>query len=137
MTIQENVPLAPLTTLQVGGAARYFAELRREDDVREAAQFAKSRDLPLFVLGGGSNLVVADSGWPGMLSTESPRRAITSTTRSGGTPRVASTPAGSRTRLSLVGLRMLTSALTSCIMSLSEETTKTRWPDRKSVGEGK
>jgi UDP-N-acetylmuramate dehydrogenase len=67
MTIQENVPLAPLTTLQVGGAARYFAELKREDDVREAAQFAKSRALPLFVLGGGSNLVVADSGWPGLV----------------------------------------------------------------------
>ena len=67
MTIQENIPLAPLTTLQVGGAARYFAELRREDDVREAVQFAKSRDLPLFVLGGGSNLVVADSGWPGLV----------------------------------------------------------------------
>src|SRR5271157_6412539 len=67
MTIQEYVPLAPLTTLQVGGAARYFAELRREDDVREPAQFAKSRDLPLFVLGGGSNLVVADSGWPGLV----------------------------------------------------------------------
>jgi UDP-N-acetylmuramate dehydrogenase len=67
MTIQENVPLAPLTTLQVGGAARYFAELRREDDVREAAQFAKTRELPLLVLGGGSNLVVADSGWPGLV----------------------------------------------------------------------
>jgi UDP-N-acetylmuramate dehydrogenase len=67
MTIQEYVPLAPLTTLHVGGAARYFAELRREDGVREAAQFAKSRDLPLFVLGGGSNLVVADSGWPGLV----------------------------------------------------------------------
>jgi UDP-N-acetylmuramate dehydrogenase len=67
MTIQENVPLAPLTTLQVGGSARYFAELRREDDVREAAQFAKTREVPLFVLGGGSNLVVADSGWPGLV----------------------------------------------------------------------
>jgi UDP-N-acetylmuramate dehydrogenase len=67
MTIQENVPLAPLTTLEVGGAARYFAELRREDDVREAVQFAKTRDLPLFVLGGGSNLVIADSGWPGLV----------------------------------------------------------------------
>ena len=67
MTIQENVPLAPLTTLQVGGSARYFVELRREDDVREAVQFAKARELPLFVLGGGSNLVVADSGWPGLV----------------------------------------------------------------------
>jgi UDP-N-acetylmuramate dehydrogenase len=67
MTIQENVPLAPLTTLQVGGAARYFAQPKREDDVPEAVQFAKARDLPLFVLGGGSNLVVADSGWPGLV----------------------------------------------------------------------
>jgi UDP-N-acetylmuramate dehydrogenase len=67
MTIQENVPLAPLTTLRVGGAARYFAELKREDEVREAAEFAKARDLPLFVLGGGSNLVVADAGWPGLV----------------------------------------------------------------------
>jgi UDP-N-acetylmuramate dehydrogenase len=66
MTIQENVPLAPLTTLQVGGAARYFAELKREGEVCEAAQFAKTHKLPLFVLGGGSNLVVADSGWPGL-----------------------------------------------------------------------
>src|ERR1700691_2590834 len=67
MTMQENVPLAPLTTLQVGGAARYFAELKREDDVREAVQFARGHDLPLFVLGGGSNLLVADSGWPGLV----------------------------------------------------------------------
>ncbi|MFI5118044.1 MAG: UDP-N-acetylmuramate dehydrogenase [Terriglobales bacterium] len=67
MTIQENVPLAPLTTLQVGGAARYFAEVRREDEIREAAQFAATRSLPLFVLGGGSNLVIADLGWPGLV----------------------------------------------------------------------
>jgi UDP-N-acetylmuramate dehydrogenase len=67
MTIQENVPLAPLTTLHVGGAARYFAEVKREDEVRDALQFAKTRGLPLFVLGGGSNLLVADSGWPGLV----------------------------------------------------------------------
>src|SRR6267154_2513541 len=66
MTIQEKVPLAPLTTLQVGGEARYFAELKREDELPEAVEFAKSRELPLFVLGGGSNLVIADSGWPGL-----------------------------------------------------------------------
>jgi UDP-N-acetylmuramate dehydrogenase len=67
MRIQENVPLAPLTTLQVGGPARYFAEAQSEEDVREAASFAQARRLPLFVLGGGSNLVVADSGWPGLV----------------------------------------------------------------------
>ncbi len=66
MTMQENIPLAPLTTLRVGGAARYFAEARREDEVREAVQFAKDRGLPLFVMGGGSNVVIADAGWPGL-----------------------------------------------------------------------
>ena len=66
MTIQENIPLAPLTTLQVGGAARYFAAAASEDDVRDAVRFAKTKQLPLFILGGGSNLVVADSGWPGL-----------------------------------------------------------------------
>src|ERR1700681_3765281 len=94
MTIQEYVPLAPLTTLQVGGSARYFAELRREDDVRDAAQFAKTHDLRLFVLGGGSNLVVADSGWPGLIlriaiggittqSTDAPGNAVLFTVGAG------------------------------------------------------
>ena len=66
MTIQENVPLAPLTTLKVGGPARYFAEAASLDDARAALDFARSRELPLFVLGGGSNLVVADRGFPGL-----------------------------------------------------------------------
>ena len=67
MTIQENVPLAPLTTLQVGGPARYFVAAASEDDVRAAVDFASTKELPLFVLGGGSNLVVADAGWPGLV----------------------------------------------------------------------
>src|SRR6266404_2654106 len=67
MTIQENVPLAQLTTLQVGGPARYFAEATSEDDIHEAVDFGRAKRLPLFVLGGGSNLLVADSGWPGLV----------------------------------------------------------------------
>ena len=67
MTIQENIPLAPLTTLQVGGPARYFASAASEDEVRAAVQFARTKRLPLFILGGGSNLVVADSGWLGLV----------------------------------------------------------------------
>ena len=67
MTIQEKVPLAPLTTLQVGGEARFFTEAHREDEVAEAVKLARARDLPLFFMGGGSNLVVADSGWPGVV----------------------------------------------------------------------
>jgi UDP-N-acetylmuramate dehydrogenase len=67
MRIQENVALGPLTTLKVGGAARYFVEASTVDDVREAVAYSRSKSLPLFVLGGGSNLVVSDAGWPGLV----------------------------------------------------------------------
>jgi len=67
MLLLENVPLAPLTTLRVGGPARYFAEPRTSPEVANAVDFARSRNLPLFVLGGGSNLVVSDAGWPGLV----------------------------------------------------------------------
>jgi UDP-N-acetylmuramate dehydrogenase len=67
MLIRENVPLAPLTTLAVGGPARYFAEAEAEAEVVEAVEFARSRGLPLFVLGGGSNLVIADAGFAGLV----------------------------------------------------------------------
>jgi len=67
MLVQENVPLAPLTTLKVGGPARYFVEATTIAEVRDAVDYARSRNLPLFVLGGGSNLVVSDSGWPGLV----------------------------------------------------------------------
>src|SRR5208282_1873344 len=67
MLLQENIPLAPLTTFRIGGPARFFVEATSLSDVREAVEFAQSRDLPLFVLGGGSNLVVADSGWLGLV----------------------------------------------------------------------
>jgi UDP-N-acetylmuramate dehydrogenase len=64
---QENIPLAPLTTFQVGGPARYFIDAHSEHEVSEAVAFAFARKLPLFVLGGGSNLLVSDSGWPGLV----------------------------------------------------------------------
>ncbi len=67
ISIRENVPLSPLTTIGVGGPARYYAEAATEDDVREAVKLAGKKKLDLFVLGGGSNLVVADAGWPGMV----------------------------------------------------------------------
>ena len=67
MPLQENVALAPLTTIKVGGAARYFVEAKGVGEVQEAVAFANSRNLPLFVLGGGSNLVIADTGWPGLV----------------------------------------------------------------------
>lgn len=67
MRLQENVPLAPQTTLQVGGSARFFVEANSPQAVQEAIAFASSRQLEVFVLGGGSNLLVADAGWPGLV----------------------------------------------------------------------
>src|SRR5579863_41075 len=67
MVITENLALAPLTTLKVGGAARYFIEATSTAEVSQAVEFSKSADLPLFILGGGSNLVISDSGWPGLV----------------------------------------------------------------------
>lgn len=64
---REHVPLAPLSTLEVGGPARYF--LRAEDaaSVEAGVAWAAERGLPLLVLGGGSNIVVADEGFPGLV----------------------------------------------------------------------
>ena len=59
--------LAPLTTIGVGGPARFFVEGSTVEEVREAIGYAKSRNLPLFILGGGSNLIVSDAGWPGLV----------------------------------------------------------------------
>ncbi len=73
MRTQENVPLAPLTTLGVGGPARFFSEAQSVDDIGAALAFARTRGLPCFVLGGGSNLVVADAGFPGLVSKVSLR----------------------------------------------------------------
>lgn len=67
LNIQENVPLASLTTLGVGGPARFFVRASAIDEVGNAVAFARSRGLPLFVLGGGSNLVISDRGWDGLV----------------------------------------------------------------------
>jgi UDP-N-acetylmuramate dehydrogenase len=67
MQLQENIPLAPLTTFRLGGPTRFFVEAASAADVQEAVAFAQSKSLALFVLGGGSNLVVSDSGWPGLV----------------------------------------------------------------------
>jgi UDP-N-acetylmuramate dehydrogenase len=65
----EDVPLAPLTTLGVGGAARYLARCRDQDELCGALVGARQRDLKTFVLGGGSNLLVADRGFDGLVVT--------------------------------------------------------------------
>lgn len=67
MTIREHVLLAPYTTFKIGGPARYFAEVTRDEEVRDAVVFAHSHNLPLFVLGGGSNVLISDQGFPGLV----------------------------------------------------------------------
>ena len=67
MLLQENIPLAPFTTFRIGGPARFFVEAKTVSEAQEAVTFAQSKSLPLVVLGGGSNLLVADSGWPGLV----------------------------------------------------------------------
>lgn len=67
MEISEQVPLAAYTTFGIGGAARYFAEALSQADVLDAVRWAWERKLPLFVMGGGSNLLVPDEGFAGLV----------------------------------------------------------------------
>jgi UDP-N-acetylmuramate dehydrogenase len=67
MKLQENVMLAPFTTFGIGGPARWFVEALDESSVRNAVEWACERSLPLLMLGGGSNLLVSDSGFAGLV----------------------------------------------------------------------
>jgi UDP-N-acetylmuramate dehydrogenase len=67
MQFLEQVPLAPYTTFQIGGPARWFAEAASEDDIAAGVAFATERQVPLFILGGGSNLLVSDAGFSGLV----------------------------------------------------------------------
>lgn len=65
--LREHVPLAPLTTFEVGGPARFLLEARSEDEAMGALEWAHREGLPVTVLGGGSNLLVADRGIEGLV----------------------------------------------------------------------
>ena len=67
MLIEENKPLAPFTTFGIGGPARWFVEAESEEDIAEAAAWAGDHGVALFVLGGGSNLLVSDNGFEGLI----------------------------------------------------------------------
>jgi UDP-N-acetylmuramate dehydrogenase len=65
--LREGIALAPLTTLELGGPARYLVEAGDEETVADALRWAGERGLPVSVLGGGSNVVVADAGVDGLV----------------------------------------------------------------------
>ena len=67
LKIEQNVLLAPLTTLKIGGAARFFVRAETERAVAEAFKFAEENGFELFVLGGGSNILVSDEGFDGVV----------------------------------------------------------------------
>ena len=67
MKILERVSLAPYTTFNVGGEARYFCIVSNNEDLLSGFEFARSKSLPTFILGGGSNIVASDKGFNGLV----------------------------------------------------------------------
>lgn len=65
--IQTNVSLKDLTTFKIGGDAAFFGNAKTETDVFEALGFAEKKGIDVFILGGGSNILVADAGFDGLV----------------------------------------------------------------------
>jgi UDP-N-acetylmuramate dehydrogenase len=65
--IQENIPLAPFTTFKIGGKARYFTEASTPGQITAALEWAEEKNAPAFMLSGGSNVLFADAGYPGLV----------------------------------------------------------------------
>ena len=67
ITFRSDIPLSGLTTFKIGGSAQWYAEPRNEDEILSAVRRAREENLPLLFLGRGSNLLVSDRGWPGLV----------------------------------------------------------------------
>ncbi len=66
-TIRDYVSLAPYTVYGIGGPARYFADADTPEGIRDLVKFGRSKGVPFFVLGAGSNILVSDEGFPGIV----------------------------------------------------------------------
>lgn len=67
LEIKQNELLARHTTFAIGGPAKYFVVAKTKEEVLEAIYFAKNKNLPFFILGGGSNLLIRDNGYDGVV----------------------------------------------------------------------
>lgn len=67
MEIKENIPLAPFTTFGIGGNARFFARAKNVEELKEALAFGRDNGLKVFILGGGSNVLISDAGFEGLV----------------------------------------------------------------------
>ena len=65
--IQKNISLSKYTSFKIGGPARYFCVVENANEIKEALEFAEENKLKVFVLGGGSNLLISDEGFPGLV----------------------------------------------------------------------
>jgi UDP-N-acetylmuramate dehydrogenase len=77
LEIREHVPLAPLTTFELGGSARFFVSVQNEGAVVAALDHAGEKGLPVLFIGGGSNLVIGDAGFAGLVVDLGPMRGLT------------------------------------------------------------
>lgn len=67
MTIEENVSLKEFAAFRIGGPARFFCRAKSAADLSEAVAFAAHKSIPFFILGGGSNLLISDAGFSGLV----------------------------------------------------------------------
>lgn len=67
MDIHTNIPLKNFTTMKLGGNARFMAEARTAEEVASVCRNAKSQSLPIFIIGGGSNVIAKDEGFNGII----------------------------------------------------------------------
>lgn len=67
LKIQEKIPLAPMTSFRIGGDARFYVEAHSIQDLKDAIKFAKEKDMEFCVLSGGTNVLVNDKGFDGLV----------------------------------------------------------------------
>ena len=67
MKIRENVPISELTTMRIGGNAKFVLEVTELSDVPEAFAFAREKNLPVWIMGGGANTIGHDAGFDGVI----------------------------------------------------------------------
>lgn len=67
INVKENIELKNYTTFRIGGPARFFVEVKSEEELIEAVQYARTNLLDFFILGGGSNVLVSDQGFSGIV----------------------------------------------------------------------
>lgn len=67
MRIRENIPIASLTTMRLGGVARYVVDIEQPEDIALAYNFAQEKNLPTWIMGGGANTIGRDAGFDGVI----------------------------------------------------------------------